>query len=101
MGPPYVGAHQPLRRERKNPGHTVYDDPNCFRGYEAAGKMMFDSLGFYVPAISTEGGPVVGWGDDLRYNKLVPDQQMAMQPRLCSACRTTRCRSGTLPCAPG
>ena len=68
-----------LRRERKNPGHTVYDDPNCFRGYEAAGKMMFDSLGFYVPAISTEGGPVVGWGDDLRYNKLVPDQQMAMQ----------------------
>lgn len=68
-----------LRRDRKNPGSTVYDDPNCFRGYEAAGKMIYDALGFYVPVISTEGGPVVGWGDDLRYNKLVPDQQMAMQ----------------------
>ncbi len=68
-----------LRRERKNPGSTVYDDPNCFRGYEAAGRMMHEALGFYVPVISTEGGPVVGWGDDLRYNKLVPDQQMAMQ----------------------
>lgn len=68
-----------LRRDNKNPGDTVYDDPNCFRGYEAAGKMIHDALGFYVPVISTEGGPVVGWGDDLRYNKLVPDQQMAMQ----------------------
>ncbi len=57
----------------------MYDDPNCFRGYEAAGKMIHDALGFYLPVISTEGGPVVGWGDDLRYNKLVPDQQMAMQ----------------------
>ncbi len=71
-----------LRRDRKNPGSTVYDDPNCFRGYEAAGKMIYDALGFYVPVISTEGGPVVGWGDDLRYNKLVPDQQMAMQTEI-------------------
>lgn len=68
-----------LRRERKRPGITIFDDPNCFRGYEAAGKMIYDALGFYVPVISTEGGPVVGWGDDKRYNKIIPTQQMEMQ----------------------
>jgi hypothetical protein len=68
-----------LRATRKNPGQTVYDDPNCFRGYEAAGKMVFDALGFHVPVISTEGGPVVGWGDDRRYAKVNPTTQQAWQ----------------------
>jgi len=68
------------RRARdKNPGQTVAEDANCFRGWERAGKMVFDALGRYIPVISTEGGPVVGWGDDLRYNKITPDQQAEMQ----------------------
>ena len=71
-----------LRRESKRPGTTIFQDPNCFRGYEAAGKMIFDALGYYVPVISTEGGPVVGWGDDKRYNKLVPTQQAEMQQEI-------------------
>ncbi len=71
-----------LRRERKRTGITIFDDPNCFRGYEAAGKMIFETLGFYVPVISTEGGPVVGWGDDRRYNKIIPSQQMEMQTEI-------------------
>lgn len=71
-----------LRRQRKHPGITIFDDPNCFRGYEAAGRMIFDALGFYVPVISTEGGPVVGWGDDKRYNKIIPTQQMEMQQEI-------------------
>ena len=33
---------------------------------------MYEALGFYVPIISTEGGPVVGWGDDNRYAKVNP-----------------------------
>ncbi len=41
--------------------------------------MMFDALGFHVPVISTEGGPVVGWGDDNRYAKVNPTTQMEMQ----------------------
>lgn len=68
-----------LRAEKKNPGATVFDDPNCFRGWEVAGKMIYDALGFYVPVISTEGGPVVGWGDDLRYPKMNPQTQMEYQ----------------------
>jgi hypothetical protein len=68
-----------LRAASKNPGATVHDDPNCFRGWEAAGKMIHDALGFYVPVISTEGGPVVGWGDDKRYAKVNPQTQMEWQ----------------------
>ncbi len=67
------------RARDKNPGQTVFDDPNCFRAYEVAGKMIHDVLGFYVPVISTEGGPVVGWGDDTRYPKVIPDQQAEWQ----------------------
>ena len=68
------------RRVRdKNPGQTLAEDANCFRGWEKAGQMVFNTLGRYIPIISTEGGPVVGWGDDLRYNKITPDQQSEMQ----------------------
>ena len=68
-----------LRARSANPGQTVFQDPNCFRGWEAAGKMIYDALGFYVPVISTEGGPVVGWGDDKRYAKVNPQTQMEWQ----------------------
>ena len=60
------------RMRNQNPGATIFDDSNCFRGYEAAGKMIHDALDFYVPVISTEGGAVVGWGDDNRYAKVNP-----------------------------
>jgi len=68
-----------VRASNKNPGQTIDDDPNCFKGYLAAGRMMFDALGFYAPVISTEGGPVVGWGDDNRYAKMNPTTQMEYQ----------------------
>lgn len=68
-----------VRTSNKNPGHTIEDDANCFLGYRAAGKMMFDALGYYVPVISTEGGPVVGWGDDNRYAKMNPTTQKEYQ----------------------
>ncbi|MBX3050002.1 MAG: carboxypeptidase regulatory-like domain-containing protein [Caldilineaceae bacterium] len=68
------------RRARdKNPGQTLAEDAACFRGWEWAGQLMFHTLGRHLPVISTEGGPVVGWGDDLRYNKITPDQQAEMQ----------------------
>ncbi|MEZ4766875.1 MAG: carboxypeptidase-like regulatory domain-containing protein [Caldilineales bacterium] len=61
-----------IRMRNKNPGATIMDDANCFRGFEAAGAMIHEALGFYVPVISTEGGAVVGWGDDNRYAKVNP-----------------------------
>ncbi|MBE2232679.1 MAG: carboxypeptidase regulatory-like domain-containing protein, partial [Anaerolinea sp.] len=68
-----------VRASNKNPGQTIDDDPNCFKGFLAAGTMMADALGFHVPVISTEGGPVVGWGDDNRYAKMNPTTQMEYQ----------------------
>jgi hypothetical protein len=56
------------RRARdKNPGQTLAQDANCFRGWERAGQVLHTLLGYSIPVLSTEGGPVVGWGDDLRY----------------------------------
>ncbi len=72
-----------LRAERKNPGATVYDDPNCFRGYLWTARMIEEALGFMVPIISTEGGPVVGWGDDKRYPKVIPSQHAEWQVEIC------------------
>jgi protocatechuate 3,4-dioxygenase beta subunit len=72
-----------LRAERKNPGATIYDDPNCFRGYLWTARMIEQALGFMVPIISTEGGPVVGWGDDKRYPKVIPSQQAEWQVQIC------------------
>ncbi|MCO6451062.1 MAG: carboxypeptidase regulatory-like domain-containing protein [Caldilineales bacterium] len=68
-----------LRAEKKNPGFTVFDDSNCFRGFEVWGHRVYNALGYYVPIMSTEGGPVVGWGDDKRYAKLNPVTQAAWQ----------------------
>lgn len=68
-----------LRAQAKNPGDTILDDANCFRGYEWFGRTIVDTLGFHVPVISTEGGPVVGWGDDRRYAKMNPTTQAAYQ----------------------
>jgi len=61
-----------VRQAHKNPGATIFDDSNCFRSYELAGHNIYQALGFYIPVISTEGGPVVGGGDDDRYAKLNP-----------------------------
>ena len=68
-----------LRAEAKNPGDTIFDDASCFRGWQFFGNMIFETLGYYIPVISTEGGPVVGWGDDKRYAKVNPTTQAEMQ----------------------
>lgn len=35
-----------------------------FLGYELVAKLVFEMLGFQIPVLSTEGGPVVGAADD-------------------------------------
>ena len=68
-----------IRAENKNPGDTIFDDANCFRAWELWGYYVYQALGFYIPIISTEGGPVVGWGDDNRYAKVNPTTQAEWQ----------------------
>ncbi len=68
-----------LRAESLRPGQTIFEDANCFRSFEMWGQRIYETLGFYVPVMSTEGGPVVGWGDDKRYAKMSPQTQAEMQ----------------------
>lgn len=57
----------------KNPGDTIADDHACFLGFQFADQMARKALGFPVPIISTEGGPVIGWKQDRRYPRVTPD----------------------------
>lgn len=71
--------------QAEHPGHTIhthrYPDgkptgaSNCWRKYEAIGKIFYDAFGFHVPVLSTEGGFWVDNDDDLRYPKLTPELQ--------------------------
>jgi hypothetical protein len=56
----------------KNPGHTLADDSNCFLAFELMDQLATKALGYKVPIISTEGGPVMGWRDDRRYPRIDP-----------------------------
>ncbi len=55
------------RRTGANPGHTVHEDPSCFRAYERFGDLCLRHLGRHLPILSTENGPIVGEDDDPRY----------------------------------
>ncbi len=68
-----------LRARDKQPLQTLEQDANCFRAWEIAGKDAYNVLGRYLPVISTEGGPVVGAGDDPRYPKVTPNRQAEWQ----------------------
>jgi hypothetical protein len=48
-------------------GDTIHDDSNGFRKFDAYARIFFDQFGFYIPIITTEGGPLVGDGQDPRY----------------------------------
>ena len=77
--PSFAWDSQPLdlinrwRATDKNPGATVQTDSHGFLGYLRAHEMIEKTLGFDVPIISTEAGPVVGWHDDRRYPRLTPN----------------------------
>jgi hypothetical protein len=48
-------------------GDTVHQDSNGFKKFEAYAKIFYDRFGFYIPIITTEGGPLVGDNQDPRY----------------------------------
>jgi hypothetical protein len=48
-------------------GSTVRQDSNGFRKYEAYAAIFYDYFGYYIPIISTEGGPIAGDNQDPRY----------------------------------
>ena len=58
------------RQSDKNPGHTIREDPSAFLVFELLAEYAFNALGYHVPIISTEGGPVIGWKEDRRYPRV-------------------------------
>ncbi len=68
-----------VRKAHKNQGATLEDDANTFLSWQLWGEMSYKALGFHIPVISTEGGPVVGWGDDDRYARVTPFVQADWQ----------------------
>ncbi len=66
------------RDEDKNPGATIHDDSSCFLALELMDGIIRDTLGFPVPILSTEGGPVVGWREDRRYPRITPQLHAEM-----------------------
>lgn len=63
------------RAADKNPGDTLDDDASCFLAFWHVDQIARKTLGFPVPIISTEGGPVVGWREDRRYPRVTPGLQ--------------------------
>ena len=61
------------RASDKNPGDTLLDDASCFLSFLLTDQLARQALGFPVPIIGTEGGPVVGWKEDRRYPRITPD----------------------------
>ncbi len=66
----FINAH---RREGKNPGATAVDDPTCWNGYEYFAHLSLHHLGYHIPILSTENGPVVGEDNDPRYPTTTPE----------------------------
>lgn len=54
-------------------GDTIHDDSNGFRKFEAYAKIFHDRFGFYIPIITTEGGPLAGDHQDPRYPAITVD----------------------------
>jgi hypothetical protein len=81
-----AGLNHPLNypddpiNQREHPGQTIhshyYSDgrptgaSNCIRKWEAVGKIFYDTFGFIVPVMATEGGFWAGSRQDNRYPEL-------------------------------
>lgn len=66
----FVNQH---RKNGANPGATAVDDPSCWRGYEYFAHLALQHLGYHIPLLSTENGPLVGQDDDPRYPTITPE----------------------------
>ncbi len=61
------------RSEGVNPGATIADDATCWLAYRRFADLALQHLGFHIPILSTENGPIVGEDDDPRYPTTTPE----------------------------
>ena len=85
------------RREGKNPGATVMDDPACWRAYEYYATLSLRHLGYHIPILSTENGPLVGEDPDPRYPTTTPQIH---RDKVVEMCRIMMGTSERFPQAP-
>ncbi len=85
------------RQTGANPGDTAFDDPTCFRGYEYFAHLSLQHLGYHIPILSTENGPVVGEDNDPRYPSTTPESH---QDKVVEICRIMMGTSQTFEQAP-
>ncbi len=80
-----------------NPGATVMDDPVCWRAYEYFAHLSLHHLGYHIPILSTENGPLVNQDDDPRYPTVTP---LIHRDKIVEECRIMMGTSDTFAQAP-
>ncbi len=78
LSPDQVKAINKARINAKNPGgyyvgDTIHEDSNGFYKFNAYAQIFHDQFGFYIPIITTEGGPLAGDAQDPRYPAVTDD----------------------------
>ena len=76
----FINEH---RQTGVNPGATAFDDPTCFRGYEYFAHLCLQHLGYHIPILSTENGPIVGEDNDPRYPTTTPESHREKVVEMC------------------
>lgn len=61
-----------IRASGKNPGSTPTKDHSGLREYEYYYALAQKYLGHPIPMLSTEGGPLIGRREDVRYPRITP-----------------------------
>jgi hypothetical protein len=64
----YCSNHPPMYPADK--GLTIFQDDTCCRRWREEGEWVKQTLGFYVPTIVTEGGPVFDQQEDMTYPRV-------------------------------
>lgn len=90
----FVNQH---RENGKNPGATLQDDNTSWLAYEYFAQRSLQHLGYHIPILSTENGPLVGEDPDPRYPTTTP---AIHRDKVVEMCRIMMGTSEQFPPAP-
>ena len=71
------------RAEGKNPGATIHDDNTSWLAYQYFAGLALKHLGYHIPILSTENGPIVGEDPDPRYPTTTPEMHRDKVVEMC------------------
>lgn len=85
------------RQQGARPGITVHDDPSGWLAYTRFADLSLQHLGYYIPILSTENGPIVNEDDDPRYPTTTPEQHRDKVLEMCRIMMGTSTRFEQAP----